>query len=385
MMSVLQVCFLRAWVRSPANLLMHSRRASFKQLYEMEEGSLALAPIINSEPTPTADAVRVFLETGTHDKSLAPWVVDPDVLQRGQLVEVEIELRADPTFRVSAIVTAFKELAEESSELIGQADRQGFEKAIELNRVLEKLMGNLVPINCRLTNYEVIQVRGRKWLLHRRTLDQLPRESRPTTSPVFLVGVTEQSSYWKDIRRVLFSQARFRALCRLNDDGLQNTWTPVKMVDVLSEIAPTLVHEMGVFGSGALKAMVEGTATYGTFVEPRYKALLSFGDELARYWSIELDDEDRQEVEARAAETADMLTSVPDSRKAFTQISDRLAEKYGKTVDKETVAKLRVRACQKNGLYPGGSGVRAETVMFHDTEDEATEDHLDAEIVAIYW
>lgn len=375
-----------SWTENSQVLSKATIQATFKRLHEIEEQSLVLHPVLSSESPPGNEKIQETLASGIIDNDTHPWVVTTEDLRRGQLAEVEVELQADPAFRVSAIFTTFKELADESADLLGQIDRLSFEKAIELNRVLEKLMGGLVPLRCRIVDYEVISAGSQAFLIHRRVLEQLPEARRPATRPLYLVGVTEQSLFWKDIRRVLFSGARFRVLCRLNYVGLRATWSAVKMADVLGEVAPALKREIDIFGPGMLRLMAERNASHGRFMEPRLGALNTFGEQLAQHLGLELDDNDRRQIEILASETADLITSVPESRKAFTKIAEFLATRSSREIiDPGVVAKLRVWACQQHGLFPGGSAARTETVAFPHAVDDDKDEFLDTEIVAIYW
>ena len=253
-----------SWTENSQVLSKATIQATFKRLHDIEEQSLTLRPIFSSESPPVNQRIQKALTSGVFDDDMHQWIISVEDLKRGRVAEVEVELQADPSFRVSAIFTTFKELADESADLLSQTDRLDFEKVIELNRVLEKLMGDLVPLRCRVVDYEVIGTGNQVFLIHRRALENLSETERPATRPLYLVGVTEQSLFWKDIRRILFSKARFRILCRLNYEGLRTTWTAVKMVDLLEEVAPALKREMDIFGSGALKVMGRRATTRST-------------------------------------------------------------------------------------------------------------------------
>jgi len=362
-------------------------QASFKKLHEIEEeeGGLVLRPVLSSESPPSREAIHKALMAGVIDDDLQPWVVATDSLRRGRLAEVDVELQADPAFRISAIFTTLKEIADESADLLAQVHRIDFEKSLEVNRILEKLMGDLVPLRCLVVDYEVINTGSQIFLIHRGALEQLSEAERPATRPLYLVGVTEQALFWKDIRRVLFSRARFRVLCRLNYEGLRTTWTAVKMVDVLGEVAPALKSEIDIFGPGMLELMTERT-TRRNFVEPRLGALITFGEQLAQHLGLELDHNDRRQIQILASESADRLTSVPESRKAFTQITELLDRRSSSEIDPVVVAKLRVWACQQHGLTPGGSAVRTDVATLPRTMNgDSDNEFLDGEIIAIYW
>src|SRR5436190_1821131 len=78
-------------------------------------------------------------------------------LRRGRLVEVEVELQADPVFRISAIASAFSELIEGKKRLFAGVDLDAFENVEEINDLLQKLMAGLIPLKCRVTDYVIIE------------------------------------------------------------------------------------------------------------------------------------------------------------------------------------------------------------------------------------
>ena len=102
-----------------------------------------------------------------------------------------------------------------------------------------------------------MELEGREWIVHCGILNQLATTGSLTIYPLYVVGVAEHSLFWKDIRRVLFSDARFRVLCRVAQGGLQNSWSPVKLAHVLRSVAPDLADRIDALGSGALAALVE--------------------------------------------------------------------------------------------------------------------------------
>lgn len=360
-------------------------QATFKRLYEGEADQLALRSIHPSEPDPTADDARRVIEARSKTVVLDPWVIDPARLERGSLVEIQMELQSDPTFRLSTMVGTFAELAAESKELSAQVDQQGLEKAIEINRVLEKLMVGLVPVRCRLVDYVSVALGSQEYLVHRKLLQQLPESERPPTRDVYLVGVAEQSLFWRDIRRVLFSNLQFRAFCRLNHDGLADAWTPVKLTHVFGEVAPGLERDMALFSSGALNAMALRSESQTPVVEPSYQALIRFGELLAASLGIVLPPDDHQRIKVLAGESMHLMASVPDRRKAFKGIADLLVSHGSTGIDPDTVSELRVQACQEFGLLPGGSVVRSDASIASAGMSRSDDLFIDAEIIAIYW
>lgn len=166
-------------------------------------------------------------------------------LRRGTLVEIEVELLADPIFRFSTIASELAELAQDFPELLDQPGAQeGFGLLVPGNRFLQRFLAGLVPVRARATSHGVVSVGGTDYVV---PLEHA-NAAGLATRPFFVVGVTEQSSYWRDVRRVLFSGSQFTMLCRVGRDGLASKWEPVKLAEVLKEVLPTfpdLIADVG--------------------------------------------------------------------------------------------------------------------------------------------
>jgi len=212
-------------------------QVAFKDLIELEEGRLAIQlPALETKPP----AVRTWadLEKLIGEPLLDNWVIEPATLNRGQLVEFEVELDADSIFRITSMISAMLSIIQENPEVFKSLS--GMLEATAVNRILDKLLVGLIPVRGKALDYQVVDLNGKELLLHRRMLDQLRGDGSRPSHPLQVVGVTEQRLYWKDIRRVLFSRSRYRVMCRLGRDGLQDAWVPVKLLDVLGAVLPDL-------------------------------------------------------------------------------------------------------------------------------------------------
>ena len=75
-------------------------QTSFKELYDIERTSLALS-LPDADCVPTVRTVAdLEKRLGLPDKD--DWLVDPSTLRRGELLEVEVDLGADPIFRMAS-------------------------------------------------------------------------------------------------------------------------------------------------------------------------------------------------------------------------------------------------------------------------------------------
>ena len=233
-------------------------QTSFKQLYDLERNSLVLnAPATDCVPTvnTTSDLERV-LRSNPNQR----WLLDLGKLRRGELLEARVKLEAEPIFRVASVVTTLREIIENNERLFGSAITSQLPDIGALAQVLETLLVGLVPVRGRLIDYESTCISGREVLIHRSLLDQVALTDRPETCPVFVVGVAERSLFWKDIRRVLFSDGEYTVFCRLTADGLADQWRSVKVADVLGEVIPQFDDLMKECVEQARLAMTAGAA-----------------------------------------------------------------------------------------------------------------------------
>ncbi|MEU4411520.1 hypothetical protein AB0F88_44060 [Streptosporangium sp. NPDC023963] len=363
-----------------------SIQATFKDLLEIERESLALGPVQDRGPILTAKELNDFATDNLNRNS--PGIVNEDLLKRGRLIEVEIELQADPIFRVSTIISTFSNIVADSEQLSAHVDPDSLRKATELNIFIDKLMAGLVPIKCRMVDYDAVQIDQQEFLMDRRVIEQIPHPHRPQSIPLYLVGVTEQSLFWKDIRRVLFSRARVKALCRLNYVGPRNSWSPVRLVDVLDEVAPELAEQVNSLTLVLNREMADRKKAEDQISQPGVAILLSYAEQVARQFKLTLDIDDRAQLESLAVENSRLVSELPASRPAFEPIHEYLRGRYGIDIDPATAARLRSIA-RKEADSIDGKSPEAWHSQSTNTEDDLDiskqERFIDAEIIAIYW
>jgi hypothetical protein len=184
----------------------------FKEFRELPSVNLAIEPTLLSE-RPQSMETLVAKQAG-----LAVSSVD---LRRGVLVEIEVELVADPIFRFSTIISELGDMSDEYPEMLGSESTNGImAQARPINRVLQRMLAGLIPLKARAVNLVVIKADGAEYVVDRHALKGLEIDS----FPLYVVGVTEHLSYWRDVRRVLFGGAKFTVLGRVARDGLHDSW-----------------------------------------------------------------------------------------------------------------------------------------------------------------
>ena len=166
-----------------------------------------------------------------------------------------MELEADPIFRMASVITTLRELMEDNEEIFGHAVSAQLPQMRAIAQLLDGLLVGLVPIRGRLADYTSVSLCGQDVLIHNSILHQISPEARPETQTAYVVGVAERDLFWKDIRRVLFSNAKYTVFCRLATEGLADRWHPVKVADVLAGIVPKFDEMIRQFSEEARKAM----------------------------------------------------------------------------------------------------------------------------------
>lgn len=366
---------------SNSSTIQTSRKATVQSWFKELHSLPGLRLIETAEPT--APAVDIETLKSTVDTSL---LVQSGALRRGALVEFRVRLKADPVFHLGMLVSEFSAMAEEYPDMFSASNSLAALREVRpINKILQRLLAGLIPIRAEAVDYSVVVLDGTEHVVHRELIEGLDLEARPLQ----IVGVTEHLAYWRDIRRVLFSEAEFVLLGRLARDGLDDTWTPVKLADLFQDLAPGLVEQINAAGRAPFGA--------SQFVPPDAPAESQLGRALRAYsrsilevGGKKLPKGKRETVEARIAELETRTSSVSSQRAAFRAVRTLLEELSGVDVDPTLDLQHRDAARTESGLplFPTlRSEVATPAVPPAPTTAEVADGPrlLDVEVVAIYW
>ena len=360
-------------------------QATFKELYEYVEDGFVLRPTV-TQPPDVRNARD--LETALERARTGGWATPASELARGQLSEIEVELEAEDIFRVGAIVDIYLGLFQEAPELLGPDVRERFRQALSMNVVLNKLLVGLIPVRGRAVDYMVVRTADEEWVVHQTVLRQLPADWLTQAHALDVVAVAEASLFWKDIRRVLFSGSRYSLLCRIGRDGLNDEWTPVKLVDVIRGFSPAIADQLGVAGAELAAAMSRGMAEVpgGDDNQTRMrKALQAYGHAVAAHYNKAWDPAFITE-DVFPADGTRGWASLEEQRPPFEALTHRLQETFGIDPDRELIAKARYQALVQAGLVPlveSAANLENAAPVTQPTKPQSR--ILDTELIAIYW
>jgi len=364
-------------------------QALFKQLYDQEKESLKIYPLKEAQKY---HAEKISLDDMKKDLlklESEGLVIDPSKLKRGQLLEIEVQLEADMVFRISTVISVFREIIEENSELFRNYDLFDISAIKSIDKVLEKILVGLIPIRGLALEYRILKIDDKDWIVHQQYLSQLA--GSVPSMPLYVVGVTEQRLFWKDIRRLLFAKSRYSALCRLSIDGIRHTWNPMKIVNLIDSVVPGLTQEMHLSQPDELARMLQLNKSpsindvdeiYQIDQMQMKRILQTYADLLAQEYKIFLTQLDHENIERLSDKHSALFSTVDTRRTAFNAILSYLSEHYSIKPDLDVTSKMRDEAINKTKRDKLENDKHNPNFSFVPLEEDR---FLDTEFIAIYW
>lgn len=303
--------------------------------------------------------------------------LQPLDVDRGSLIEVEVELQPDPIYGFNSIMGVLSDLAEDYPALLDDpTTAMILGESGPVNRVLERMLVGLIPLKSIALGLRAGVVDG---VAVAGTADYF-RSIGVSDEPLQIVGVTEQDKYWRDVRRVLFSRDSYTILGRIGRGGVQRSWVPVKLTEVMRDIAPqfpdaiTRVGKVGYSKPINLREEANASALESALVH----FALSIGGEST---------EDRRgEVEQYATQLRDEASTLERQGTAFSRMGAWLVEVGIVETLPPNERSLRAEARAHAGLEASSKArTLSDFKSAGPAEQLPSEMLLDLEIVAIYW
>ncbi|MGX1770841.1 DUF6414 family protein [Nocardia brasiliensis] len=298
-----------------------------------------------------------------------------DLLVRGDLVELEVALRADRTYRLGSMLSEIASMGEEHPEIFGAFGGNLPTEMRSYAKLMERFMVGLIPIRAVVKNVCLYEHDGTRYIVDALMVKRLGL----ATKEIELVGVSEKDSYWKDIRRVLFSESLVKVLARVNVDGIRSSWSPVILIDLFESMMPGARDQLSQISRIDISqpaAQPNGQA--GNFK----RALVYFATAAAIESSQPLSSSQQTEIESMAETLRDHVSSSENQLLAFSQISQKLND-YGISVDANAGVRLRRQARSQAALPIFATGTSDGLQAPPTAEEDAR--LLAVEIIAMYW
>ncbi len=252
--------------------------------------------------------------------------------------------------------------------------------------MLERLLAGLVPIRARSIDYCIAEIEGREILLHLEIAAQL---EGVVTTPLNLVGVAEEALFWKDIRRVLFSGSTYRVFSRISRTGVHDSWTPVKLENVLRRAIPGLSESFETFNSPALMATptiaAESSSAYRT--EMATNALSIYARDTADALRRSLPNDFELEA-VQHTDWGDVELGLQERRELFSRVTTQLEELFDVSIIPTGAAHRRTVALVECGMGLDGrlsAHSDPQPTVAVPASDVPRQKFIDVELVAVYW
>jgi hypothetical protein len=304
---------------------------------------------------------------------------------------LEVTLEAEWIFRFSKVFQELIEIIQEDPKLF-DTDSDSIREGKTINRVIQRLLSDLIPIRGRAIDYLVIQLDEDKVVIHRNLYEYLMEhgiaDSRAfSKEELYIVGLTERTLYWRNIRQVLFSNARFRVMCRMEQPGIQSSWSSLKLQDVLNSVFPEVGEVLDKFKSeAAFNKMSVGEEHAGQrSLDSVHEMLLTYTTSLTADYELSLEARDLSEIEGIIIQNAESLETIAGRKQACVQISEYLSSRFGFDLNPEWEADRRLRVAEALENFAGTRPEHMEVESTETVEPLVEENLLDTEIIAIYW
>lgn len=296
-------------------------------------------------------------------------------VKRGSILEMNIRLEADRLFKMVTVGTNLLGLVDGKEDLFGLPVKE-LDKASPVIQVLKELSVGLVPVRGISKSHCVIEVDGKSVVVARDVLAP-DGELLAGAREIELVGFTEEGSYWRDLRRTLFSGATYSAYVRVEEGVTAQPWSPIKLADLFEEAVPGMgnaiissLHELET-GLPAHPSLPENTPLTDT------DRLRGFAEDLAGELAVTPNPE---AIENRIEDAASALSgavSATERRRAYDMLVDIIA---GDSADRELVR--RVRAAWIDRATPAQVEGHGKAAVEADSHPPI---QLEVCFVALYW
>lgn len=311
-------------------------------------------------------------------------VLSSQRLKRGELIEIDVELTVDPIFKMSTLISEFLGIAQSTPEIFEMADMsQQIRDVGPANKLLQHLLTGLIPLRAKSIDYCVVCIDYKEYIVNKKAIENMTIEKYPLE----IVGVTEHLSYWKDIRRVLFSAVQFTMLCRISRDGIQENWTPVKLTHLFDDVVPDLRKQVSSIGEVSLVSTAP-VSTQLSKGEQLDKSLKHFFVNYLNKVGRDISESERQvayDLIDDLKNSAD-VESITYQNRTFRELREHLNSRNDDGLGSDQVLDLSREARSFVGLKLFDDPTLASPTPPPSNENENVQSRLiDTEVIAIYW
>jgi len=329
-------------------------QSKFTRLYNSDEVNTKLA--LSQIPDGTTETVFSGLTI--------------DDLERGDIIEVRVDISANLLFRLYQMMEYFGDALE------GELDREAEENL----RLIELSLGDSIPIVGTAIDYRVVETDGEKTIEPALTVNE---EEVDQVYDLEIVTLLNIDDLWADPIHTLFNEDEFVMYCRVEDIDI-DTWHPLKVTRAIGSLSQNAADELNQEIVRGLEAMRTQLSEMKGLEDWSVDSMTGLAQDIAGYserledeYDVKISDDDQRQLIQEARRNAD--TSYEDSttaqRKAvLNAYTDAFEEKFGlDLIDPDERRRLRP------GTYA------ADSLVTESSSDEDDVFRIEAKTVALYW
>jgi len=309
--------------------------------------------------------------------------INSEKIKRGDMIEFRVRLTTDPIFHMVTLMSEFQGMAKDFPEMMG--DENALKQITEvegITLVLRRLLAGLIPVRAKVLDYVVYQFEDVQYIIHKDSLKNLNLD----VQPLEIVCVTELDAYWKDIRRILFSDAEFTMLARVSKTGLQSSWNPIKLADLMRGLVPDLSEQL----NSATDLLFNTDHTIKTQIDESANlrnSLLLYAQSIFKSSKSKAGADEMELIEKQIEALEISEHKVSSQKEAFLKTRELVSQIIDTDITPDQDLEFREQA-RDHGDLPYFKSLQAEPQITPKvvTEKSKKAEHiLDVEVVAMYW
>ena len=345
----------------------------FRELHRMKE----IRKIMDDDIEKIPSSIGELLDNSSN------YAFAQSTFRRGDLVELKVRLSASWIFQISTMVSEFSDIFDQNPVMfVENVNISDLFQAQGAQKVLDKLLGGLIPVEGIASHYGVLRHGSEEYIVHLDAVKGFDLE----IEPLFVAGVTEHLAYWKDIRRVLFSDHEYTILCRIGKDGIHGSWNPIKTADVFEQFAPDMARQIEV----SSKAVLINSRTENNEAKPKFimnLALARYKDDLCLRLPKPLSGGQSQDIDRKLANEPFSGDSPEGQRAAFAKVRGWIEDYSEHSFDSAEDLALREKIRDQFAipLFDSPSAIVEQIPEGPVSDHDEVRHLLDVEVVAIYW
>lgn len=305
-------------------------------------------------------------------------------LLRGDLIEVDAMLGASEVFQVRAVIDSMMGVLDAYPELMGATETAAIRSAAPIGDLLGSLSQGLIPIEGKVTGLRAVRDGDFEGIVSTEAAAKL-QENGATVREIVVAGVSLEPLYWQDVRRVLFSNQTYRVLGRLVNSGVRDSWSSLKITEVLSRVNAQIADTINSFGPMFLSTLQQSADTAPPVTpSPLFmqQTLHAYVAAYASASNVSVTEELQIELNELISEVPSAPMSVSDWIGLQKSLARSITASTEEVLSPDAQLELRERFPQPSDADPS-SHVMTQNGSQTGQADRPV--YLEMEIIAIYW